>query len=331
MPLPWTCPICRWSGDPERYVLREMLFGTRERYGYARCGDCGVLAIDAIPADLGRHYPPAYYEPGTPEPEPATRSPIERRAVRAATDRRLFGGSRVAARALRRFVPADHRISPGIADMARRAGLRSVHDTILDVGCGRRASWLVSLREIGFDRLLGLEPFLDRDLVDRGVPIRRGDIESTDGTYRLIAMHHAFEHVPDPRATLRALAARLAPDGRLLLRTPVMGTWFWRTYGADWWELDPPRHLVVHTRRSLELLAAEAGLRVLDVAFDSTPVEVIASEQIRRDLAWREPGSWFRGPTVPPDDAQLAEWHAVVARLNEAGDAGRAAFYLGRA
>ena len=40
-----------------------------------------------------------------------------------------------------------------------------------------------------------------------------------------------------------------------------MGTWFWDSYGVDWWELDAPRHLFVHTPASIERLAAEAGLR----------------------------------------------------------------------
>ena len=74
-----------------------------------------------------------------------------------------------------------------------------------------------------------------------------------------------------------------------------MGTWFWESYGViggSWMRRA--------TCSSLPRRASSGWLRnraqVTDVVWDSTYLEIIASEQIRRDLAWREPGSWYVDP-----------------------------------
>ncbi len=55
------CRIC-FEPDPQVVELREMLFGTRERFDYLHCRACGALQIRDVPGDLGRHYPPEYYD-----------------------------------------------------------------------------------------------------------------------------------------------------------------------------------------------------------------------------------------------------------------------------
>jgi len=323
------CEACGSTGPFERYELREMLFGLRETFPYRRCTTCGLLRIEEVPADLARHYPPEYYSGAFPPAVPRG-GRLARRADRARNRVELFGSGRLAARALRSWAPPilpDLKVS---APMIQRAGLRSFDDPILDVGCGRVPGQLLRLSRLGFGNLLGVDPFLDGDGEYEGIPLRRRSIHEVEGAFQLITMHHSFEHVTDPRETMRAAARLLRPDGVLLIRTPVMGTWFWETYGTSWWELDPPRHLFVFSRASLERLAGDLGLAVLDIAWDSTPLEIIASEQIRRDIAWREPRSWNeQRPGVFDADFE-AQARTQVKQLNAEGRAGRAGFYFGR-
>ena len=206
----------------------------------------------------------------------------------------------------------------------------SFDDPILDVGCGWRAVNLANLQKVGFRRLLGIDPFLDGDGEYEGIPLKKRSIEEQDGAFQAITFHHSFEHVPDPAATLAAAAQRLRPGGTILIRTPVMGTWFWEKYGSAWWELDAPRHLWLHTQASLEILGRRAGLSLVDVVWDSSHLEVIASEQISRDVAWRESGSWYRDPPAGFDDETIAGYKALVTDLNREGRAGRAGFYFRR-
>jgi SAM-dependent methyltransferase len=189
---------------------------------------------------------------------------------------------------------------------------------------------LANLRKVGFRQLLGIDPFLEGDGEYAGIPLRRRSLEEQTGSFQAITFHHSFEHVPDPEATLVAAAKRLRPGGVVLIRTPVMGTYFWERFGTAWWELDPPRHLWVHTQASLEILARLAGLSLVDVVWDSSYLELIASEQIARDVAWRERGSWYRDPPAGFDAETIAEYQALITRLNRDGRAGRAGFYLRR-
>jgi SAM-dependent methyltransferase len=330
---PSACPICADRQPPERHELREMLFGTRERFGYLRCRGCGAMRIATVPSDLSGYYPPDYYDGGGSEPgKPRSRRRAPLAAVAgAARDRALLlSRRRRIARWTRHWAPPVAVEVQRASGFTRRAGLHSFNDPILDVGCGRRATNLANLKDVGFRRLLGIDPFLEADTEFAGIPLRRRSLQEQPGTFQAITFHHSFEHVPDPEATLLAAAHRLRPGGVILVRTPVMGTWFWERFGTTWWELDPPRHLWIHTQASLEILARRVGLALVDVVWDSSYLEVIASEQIGRDVAWREPGSWFRDPPAGFDAATIAGYKAQVAELNRDGRAGRAGFYFRR-
>jgi len=322
------CEICGARGTFRRIDLREMLVGTRETFIYLRCPGCGVLRIADMPTDVGRHGPPDDYD--RPAVDPARRlNPLVRLADRSNTQVTLFGRGRRRARLLRRWAPGP---AATAADRMRikRLGLKSFDDPILDVGCGLRAGHLVALRRLGFRKLLGVDPFLEADGETEGVRLRRIGIGEVTGSFQAITFHHTFEHVPDPLTTLAAAAARLRPGGVVLIRTPVFGTWFWDRFGGSWWDLDPPRHLFVHTRASLERLAADAGLELVEVVWDSSFVELIASTQIARDVAWREPASWQVNPPAGFDEAMIEDFRRRAAALNAAGDAGRAGFYFRR-
>ena len=81
----------------------------------------------------------------------------------------------------------------------------------------------------------------------------------------------------------------------------------------------------------MERVAADAGLRLVDTVWDSSFIEVIASDQISRDIAWHEPASWSESPPAGYDDETIASFKTQVADLNAAGRAGRAGFYFRRA
>jgi SAM-dependent methyltransferase len=312
-----------------------MLFGTRETFGYLRCPGCGVMRIASVPPDLGRYYPPDYYGEGqtsdAADADLGRRSPLASLAGAARDRAMLLSRRRRLARWTKRWAPPASPKVRRVSGFTKRAGLHSFSDPILDVGCGRRATNLADLQSVGFRRLLGIDPFLEDDGEYAGIPLRKRSIEEQSGSFQAITFHHSFEHVPDPEATMSAAALRLRPGGVLLIRTPVMGKWFWDKFGTTWWELDPPRHLWIHTPASLELLAGRAGLELVDVVWDSSYLEIVASEQIGRDIAWREPGSWYRDPPAGFDDATIAGYRTLVTELNREGRAGRAGFYFRRA
>jgi 2-polyprenyl-3-methyl-5-hydroxy-6-metoxy-1,4-benzoquinol methylase len=111
-------------------------------------------------------------------------------------------------------------LAHSIAGVARTAA-------VLDVGCGTGA-WLDRLAGLGFIDLCGMdrEPaqfactaarFLQADL-DHGVP------PLGERKYGLITAIEVIEHLENPGHLWRLASEHLAPDGRLLLTTPNIGS-----------------------------------------------------------------------------------------------------------
>jgi SAM-dependent methyltransferase len=72
-------------------------------------------------------------------------------------------------------------------------------------------------------------------------------------------MGHVIEHLHDPAAALAECRRVLRPGGMLWVATPNLDAPGHRRFGPDYVQLDPPRHLVLFTRRSLAALLERAG------------------------------------------------------------------------
>ena len=100
---------------------------------------------------------------------------------------------------------------------------------VLDVGCGT-GFLLERLAERGFSGVgVDLSPesvaHANRRLAEVGAADRLSAVvgsayEPPEGAFDLICLTDVLEHLEDPRACLRALAARLAPGGLVVVSTP---------------------------------------------------------------------------------------------------------------
>lgn len=315
------CRVCGNGADNRPLGLREMMFGTRERFAYTECGRCGCVQIDQVPADLGRHYPANYYSFGPPPAGPAWKRMLKRRRGRAA-----FGGGDPLGALVNRLAP-----EPGFFGWMRRAG-QGPGARVLDVGSGQG----VVLREMhlaGFSRLTGVDPFLGADAEPLpGLRLLRREVSQVEGEYDVVMLNHSFEHMAHPAAVMRELRRLVAPGGTVMIRIPVAGTFAARTYGADWIQLDPPRHLFIHTEDSMARLAADAGLGIHEVVYDSNGLQFWGSELYRRGLSLRDPHTGdLRRLTDVFTRGELRAWERRARELNRRRDGDQAAFFLRRA
>lgn len=320
------CRVCGSTAEPGRHTAREMMFGTRQAFEYLQCPDCGCLQIAQFPADPGAYYGGAYYS-FTEDPADAYRSPGKNLLNRWRDQATLFlpGGDRLPFR-----VSVPH-LRTGFEFLRRVPGL-SLRSRLVDIGCGS-GILLHRLHNAGFRDLTGADPFLaggDRQ-VGRGFRMLQRDAQSLDdGPYDIVLMNHSFEHVPEPAATMAAVARLLAPGGTAVIRVPLCDSEAWQRYGADWFQLDAPRHYYLHTQRSLRLLAGQAGLSVERVVHDSDHHQFTLSERYRDDVPLvRDP----QRPDGKPSwagltDAQVQAFEALAQRLNAEGRGDQATFYL---
>lgn len=79
----------------------------------------------------------------------------------------------------------------------------------------------------------------------------------------------------------------------------------------------------------MEILAGDAGLRLFDVAFDSTELQFYGSEQYRRDIPMRSERSYARNPDSGLFSREEIEaYRASAAALNTREEGDQACFYF---
>ena len=109
----------------------------------------------------------------------------------------------------------------------------------------------------------------------------------------------------------------------------MAGTHAWRTYQADWVQLDPPRHITIQTVKSLGLIAEETGFSIEEVLFDSTSFQFWGSEQVRSDVPLRDERSHDGGNRGRFfSRAQIRAFERRAEELNARHDGDQACFDL---
>lgn len=322
-----TCRACGTVANARTFLARELMFGTGEEFDYVECPRCGTVQIDVVPKNLASHYPPDYYSM-RPRSSPKSRGVLKSTLVARYAIEHARNPEGWRARMLQTLLPIPTEW-PECADYLKDSGLRSLDDPILDVGCGSSPQLLASLFRLGFRNLLGIDPFVSSDLVFQGVTVKRQEISESDGHFAWIMFHHSLEHVVDPVAALTAAAERLRPEGRCLVRVPIVGGWMWRHYGTQWVEFDAPRHLHLFSSEGLCEAAARAGFAV----------ETCIHESQGWELAWSEAyqqGVSMEGPRTRPlkelfTAEEMQQFSERACTMNRVHSAGRAAFVLKKA
>ncbi len=315
------CRICGNDRGNRAHRARESFSGSWTEFDYLECARCGCLQICEIPPDLDRYYADGYYA---------------YEAVKVRSQGALE-------KALRRWRAASWlSASPGIGRLLfgtalpehfqwmRTAGMR-LDSSILDIGCGS-GKLLLRLAREGFSELQGVDPYIGGDIVhDNGVTIRHGSLEQTRGAYDLVMLHHSFEHMPEPLAALARVRERVKPGGVALVRIPVCDSHGWRKYGSCWGALDAPRHLYLHTVRSMHVLAGQSGFEITQVSYDQTAKTLLASEMLLRDRPLCQLDR-YRGkdPDALFAPESLRQFDALARTLNQTRDGDTACFYLRR-
>jgi SAM-dependent methyltransferase len=325
-------PACRVCGNETGnrvHVVREMMYGTKEKFSYSECATCFSLQILEVPKDLSQYYPRDYI--GSPPAQRATTAHSHipkgiRLFLRQQRVRYILDGKNL----LGRLVAKVGRDYFGYDWSWFRIAGAGPNSRILDVGCGP-GYLLRSLQNQGFINLTGHDLFQKWRL--EGLTILQGPLSEVVGAFDLIMLHHSLEHMPDPLAALKNVKRLCAPRGAILIRIPVAGCLAWKEYGIDWYQIDAPRHLVVPSRRGMEILAERAGLRLFRVDFDSDETQFCCSEQYRQGIPLKDPRSYTapQRSTSEPDlfsPSQISSFKAKAREANINGDGDQACFYF---
>lgn len=259
------CPACGGATSEYRYRdLLDHLGGVPGRWNFRRCVGCESLFLDPRPtvASIGKAYSSSAYfthESGAAA-HAADNGETTAWALANGYLNARFGCRRQPALPLGRWlipllVPIRQQLDFFYRHLPRKAG------SVLDVGCGNGA-FLMRAAEAGWD-VHGIEPdpAAAAQAAASGLPVYRGDVLSfsTTGVFDVITLSHVFEHLHDPQAVLSKCRDMLRPGGMLWMAMPNMQGLGHRVYGKAWFPLDPPRHLLLPSRRELTRLCEQAG------------------------------------------------------------------------
>lgn len=313
------CRICLNKENNTPYQAREMMLGLRDLHDYFECGQCGCLQIANVPDNIQSYYPgDDYYSYDQIKPATGIKKfLINLRDSYAATGKGFLG------KILQDRMPHDKLPTLQIAGVTKQS-------KILDVGCGA-GHLLHSLRECGFNNVHGIDPFNAKNIeYSNGLTIKQKSIhEVTESGWDLIMMNHSFEHVMDQHETLAQIKKLLKPGGVCMIRIPTVSSWAWEHYGVNWVQLDAPRHLFLHSTKSVKFLADAAGLELRKTVYDSFAFQFWGSEQYLKDITLQADNSYAVNPEKSIfSAAQIEEFKQRSIALNKENKGDQAAFYL---
>src|SRR5205823_6579184 len=78
-------------------------------------------------------------------------------------------------------------------------------------------------------------------------------------SFDIVTLFHVMEHVANPREVLSEVSRILKPDGVLVLQVPNIDSWQFRAFGAKWYGLDIPRHVIDYSKAAMLRLLADSG------------------------------------------------------------------------
>ena len=310
----YQCKICSHAHGHQLVVAYEMMFGFRDEFPYFKCSACGCLQIIEIPKDLSKYYPKDYYSyrqiPATSKFKRMVKYFIVNAYIRGLT--------------VLKYGP--HLRNLGIFRLLFLKILKrfNKNTSILDIGCGR-GHLLLEMRNWGYSNLTGIDPFIEEDILHpSGVKILKQTTSEHKSRYDLVMLHHSFEHMPEPHAAFRDFNRILNDNGILLIRIPVSDSYAFRKYQNNWYQLDAPRHFFLHTTKSISLLAKNNGFIIKDIIYDSTELQILASEGYCRDISLIEQ----RNKKIASRDIKKCK--KIASFLNEIKDGDQCCFILGK-
>lgn len=296
-----------------------MQLGLREMFTYMECGACGCMQLQNIPANLGKYYPNEGYYSFNLGLDVRQKADLLRK-IKASYH--IYGKNKL----LGSLLSIGYK-APDYYSWIKNAGAQ-YNDAVLDVGTGN-GSLLLNLFKIGFTNLTGIDPFIEKDRQYGAINIYKKSVFEMQGQFDLIMLHHAFEHMDEPLKVLQQLYQLVKKGKCVLIRTPVMGMYSWEKYGVNWMDLDAPRHIIIHSLKSMQLLAEQAGFELRKVEFDGNYMSLIGSDQYAKDIALPDPNSYMVNKAASGySNADIEQFKAINQQNNKDKRADQAAFYL---
>lgn len=264
------CLICGNYKNNVTYEVGEMMFGTGERFRYFQCARCSCLQIVYVPENISSFYPSGYYSFNT--------IPVIEK-IKMLQSSFQFSGRGVAGKLISKIIPGGKKVIYDFLSKELSSGRISYESSILDVGAGN-GELLNMLAALGFKNLCGVDPYISGDILrDNGVRLLKSRLSEINGKYEIIMFNHSFEHIYEQTETMKVVFSLLTDGGACIIRMPLISSYAWEHYGVHWCHIEAPRHFVLHSVKSMEILCRDNDFEIGDIIWDSSESQFIGSER----------------------------------------------------
>lgn len=274
------CRVCSNTENNPAYTVREMMFGTGRSYEYFACSACQCLQIGKPPSNPEELYPSHYY----------SYQPIAER--RAGAVRRVLDNLKTRATLSTNDSLADSVIAKLLGTRQDYSILRSLPfnraTRFMDVGSGN-GKFLLPLHAAGYTQCIAIDPYIQRDFTHPGgLQVRKCTIFDINDPFDIIFYNHAFEHILEQGQELGKVRELLTDQGKCVISVPVFPSLAWDRYGVHWYQIDAPRHVFIHSVKSLQHLANATGFAVEQVIYNSTYAQFSISEMYQQGICMKD-------------------------------------------
>jgi len=247
------------------------MFGGEKQYEYHRCGACSALYQVPMPTsdEIASFYPDHYsiYEENFKlKPHGA----MERAMLHVSCGYHHLSAPLPLKLLASVLAPLSHSNSLPFENGGR----------MLDIGCGN-GRFLLRMQQLGW-QVQGVE--FNQTAVNicrrNGLNVFHGELQDAgleESSFDLISARHVIEHVPDPDGFIADIARLLKTGGRLHLRTPNSNALLRPVFGRFWFPNEVPRHLILFSKKNMDLLATRHGLEPVTMRTNVRPNWVLNS------------------------------------------------------
>jgi 2-polyprenyl-3-methyl-5-hydroxy-6-metoxy-1,4-benzoquinol methylase len=305
-----TCYLCGAEGHILYGNLRDRLFGAPGEWNLKKCPDakCGLIWLDPMPveADLHKVYENYY----THYASPNSIDPVKTQSVRGKPFRLLL---KLGYQVLLHLAGMSQGLGQARLDALMMYLAKNNPGTLLDVGCGD-GSFLARMELLGWDvRGVDIDHESARIAHETfGVPVYVGTLQGgkyPDACFNAITMSHVIEHVYDPITLLTESYRILKPGGSLVVVTPNIASFGYRHFERNWRGLEPPRHLHLFSRSTIENIANRAGIQKIATWISPANAEWLALASID----FQASGYHMNGHVAPLSKRIASSWFQIKA------------------
>ncbi len=263
------CSICFNNINENNIIkVKEMMLGTKKDFYYSYCDYCNSLSLLNIPENIERFYHNYYVD---------KKKFIEISRVRKNlwNFRRVLYGT-IFHQLIRYFFNND------ILNWAYYSKIKK-NSRILDVGCGN-GYVLNEFSKHGFTNLYGIDPYFAIEKYNHIHLINEDFLNyNFDINFDLIMFHHSFEHMINQEEVFHKAISLLNKNGKILIRMPVVNKAY-EIYRENWVQIDAPRHITLHSEKSINIFCNRFGCKIYYSYYDSTEFQFLGSEQFKNNI-----------------------------------------------